>query len=161
MRRQPFGGWKRSSVGPGAKAGGPNYLTQFSRWNETSLPQRQAEPSPEALALAGDDPRLLAAARSYAYWWREEFSQEHDPSNLLGESNHFRYKVAPEVVITDPHPLQHIAAATVGIHIVSRSKDPLAKVIESPPLANGRLELLNYLHEQGISETTHRHGRVS
>jgi RHH-type proline utilization regulon transcriptional repressor/proline dehydrogenase/delta 1-pyrroline-5-carboxylate dehydrogenase len=23
--RQPFGGWKGSSVGPGAKAGGPNY----------------------------------------------------------------------------------------------------------------------------------------
>ena len=26
VRRQPFGGWKRSSVGAGTKAGGPNYL---------------------------------------------------------------------------------------------------------------------------------------
>ena len=26
VQRQPFGGWKRSVVGPGAKAGGPNYL---------------------------------------------------------------------------------------------------------------------------------------
>ncbi|HQD21843.1 MAG TPA: bifunctional proline dehydrogenase/L-glutamate gamma-semialdehyde dehydrogenase, partial [Arachnia sp.] len=26
VRRQPFGGWKRSAVGPGAKAGGPDYL---------------------------------------------------------------------------------------------------------------------------------------
>ncbi|MFP5366211.1 MAG: bifunctional proline dehydrogenase/L-glutamate gamma-semialdehyde dehydrogenase, partial [Actinomycetes bacterium] len=29
VRRQPFGGWKRSSVGLGAKAGGPNYLVQL------------------------------------------------------------------------------------------------------------------------------------
>ena len=27
--RQPFGGWKASSVGPGAKAGGPNYVLQL------------------------------------------------------------------------------------------------------------------------------------
>ncbi|HXL45783.1 MAG TPA: proline dehydrogenase family protein, partial [Candidatus Binatia bacterium] len=29
--RQPFGGWKASSVGPGAKAGGPNYVLQLAR----------------------------------------------------------------------------------------------------------------------------------
>lgn len=29
VRRQPFGGWKDSSFGPGAKAGGPNYVGQF------------------------------------------------------------------------------------------------------------------------------------
>ena len=32
VQRQPFGGWKRSSVGLGAKAGGPNYLTSLGRW---------------------------------------------------------------------------------------------------------------------------------
>jgi RHH-type transcriptional regulator, proline utilization regulon repressor / proline dehydrogenase / delta 1-pyrroline-5-carboxylate dehydrogenase len=30
VRRQPFGGWKRSCFGPGAKAGGPNYVAQFN-----------------------------------------------------------------------------------------------------------------------------------
>src|SRR5690606_26655863 len=29
VQRQPFGGWKSSSFGPGAKAGGPNYVPQF------------------------------------------------------------------------------------------------------------------------------------
>jgi RHH-type transcriptional regulator, proline utilization regulon repressor / proline dehydrogenase / delta 1-pyrroline-5-carboxylate dehydrogenase len=29
VQRQPFGGWKASSFGPGAKAGGPNYVAQF------------------------------------------------------------------------------------------------------------------------------------
>ena len=35
VQRQPFGGWKRSSVGPGAKAGGPNYVRQLGRWIPT------------------------------------------------------------------------------------------------------------------------------
>jgi RHH-type proline utilization regulon transcriptional repressor/proline dehydrogenase/delta 1-pyrroline-5-carboxylate dehydrogenase len=164
VQRQPFGGWKRSSVGPGAKAGGPNYLVQFSRWEETGLPGRLAEPSPEVRELLKEmqaDERLTATARSYAYWWREEFSREHDPSALLGESNHFRYQVAPEVVAANPSPLQILAAATVGTRIVSESDHPLAKRLPKKALANGRLELLHYLHEQSISETTHRHGRVS
>ena len=29
VRRQPFGGWKDSCVGPGPKAGGPNYVSTF------------------------------------------------------------------------------------------------------------------------------------
>src|SRR5699024_10502854 len=32
VRRQPFGGWKRSAIGPGTKAGGPNYLMALTDW---------------------------------------------------------------------------------------------------------------------------------
>src|SRR5262249_38192364 len=32
VQRQPFGGWKRSVVGPGAKTGGPNYVGSLGRW---------------------------------------------------------------------------------------------------------------------------------
>jgi RHH-type proline utilization regulon transcriptional repressor/proline dehydrogenase/delta 1-pyrroline-5-carboxylate dehydrogenase len=32
VQRQPFGGWKRSSVGAGTKAGGPNYLIGLGSW---------------------------------------------------------------------------------------------------------------------------------
>src|SRR6185436_13230429 len=38
VRRQPFGGWKGSSFGPGAKAGGPNYVLQLASWYEASSP---------------------------------------------------------------------------------------------------------------------------
>ena len=34
--RQPFGGWKRSSVGPTAKAGGPNYVLALRRWHDAA-----------------------------------------------------------------------------------------------------------------------------
>ena len=38
---------------------------------------------------------LQASAESYAYWWQREFSREHDPSDLHGETNDFRYRARP------------------------------------------------------------------
>ena len=32
VQRQPFGGWKKSTVGSGTKAGGPSYLIALSDW---------------------------------------------------------------------------------------------------------------------------------
>ena len=75
--RQPFGGWKASSVGPGAKAGGPNYVLQLGRWRQVTLPSSDGEPLPEPLAellerclaeLRDADSRALvrASAASYA-----------------------------------------------------------------------------------------------
>ena len=42
VQRQPFGGWKQSTVGPGAKAGGPNYVFQMATWRQVDLPTTQA-----------------------------------------------------------------------------------------------------------------------
>jgi RHH-type proline utilization regulon transcriptional repressor/proline dehydrogenase/delta 1-pyrroline-5-carboxylate dehydrogenase len=33
VRRQPFGGWRRSSINPSAKPGGPNYVMTLGHWN--------------------------------------------------------------------------------------------------------------------------------
>src|SRR4029434_8397352 len=35
--RQPFGGWNKSSFGPGMKAGGPNYVAQFLRFTDRAF----------------------------------------------------------------------------------------------------------------------------
>ena len=35
VQRQPFGGWKASTVGPGAKAGGPHYVAQIGDWQDS------------------------------------------------------------------------------------------------------------------------------
>src|SRR5699024_6412565 len=43
--RQPFGGWKRSAIGPGAKAGGPNYLLGLTDWTD----------APDTVSAAQDD----------------------------------------------------------------------------------------------------------
>ncbi|MGH7400417.1 MAG: aldehyde dehydrogenase family protein, partial [Candidatus Rokuibacteriota bacterium] len=99
--RQPFGGWKASSVGPGAKAGGPSYVLQLSRGRQITRPAAGAECAPAVAALLDrcldlvpDDEAavLCAAAASYALAWQEHFAREHEPIRLLGERNLLRYR---------------------------------------------------------------------
>ncbi len=106
VQRQPFGGWKRSSVGPGTKAGGPNYLVGLGSWRGSS----GAQSSP-TLHLRGLDSRITAvieaaqpsldyeafewlrrAALSDAIAWDREFGQVKDASHLGIERNLFRYR---------------------------------------------------------------------
>ncbi len=107
--RQSFGGWKASSVGPGAKAGGPNYVLQLARWREAALPGAGTPCSPAVAALldrcleavSGDEPAaaLRASAASYALAWREHFGREHEPIRLLGERNVFRYRPCRRLLV--------------------------------------------------------------
>src|SRR5262249_32809051 len=73
VERQPFGGWKKSVFGY-AKAGGPNYVLSLGRWRDC------------ATATAQD------WQASYQRAWQSHFGVEHDPSQILGESNIFRYR---------------------------------------------------------------------
>jgi len=107
--RQPFGGWKASSVGPGAKAGGPNYIRQLARWRQVALPGAGAPCSPAVAALlercletvpAGEPAAALrASAASYALAWQEHFGREHEPIRLLGERNVFRYRPCQRILV--------------------------------------------------------------
>jgi RHH-type proline utilization regulon transcriptional repressor/proline dehydrogenase/delta 1-pyrroline-5-carboxylate dehydrogenase len=108
VRRQPFGGWKRSSVGPGAKAGGPNQLVPLTDW-ATSPANGLATPTARVQAflddagalLPGDGASLLSrAAGSDAAAWRDHFAAR-DVSGLLGERNVLRHLPAPVTVRMD------------------------------------------------------------
>ncbi|HMK97664.1 MAG TPA: aldehyde dehydrogenase family protein, partial [Acidimicrobiales bacterium] len=80
--RQPFGGWKRSVLGPTAKAGGPNYLVAFRRWYD-----------PGSVSVA-------QAVASYRHWWDAVFSRVHEMAGLTCESNELSYgSFAPGVVL--------------------------------------------------------------
>jgi RHH-type proline utilization regulon transcriptional repressor/proline dehydrogenase/delta 1-pyrroline-5-carboxylate dehydrogenase len=85
--RQPFGGWKASSVGPGAKAGGPNYVLQLCRAHPIAPPDEE----PAAV--------LQAAAASYERAWREHFIEAPAPVRLLGERNVLRYRPCRRVLV--------------------------------------------------------------
>ncbi|GHT78433.1 proline dehydrogenase [Bacteroidia bacterium] len=74
VRRQPFGGMKRSAFGGGIKAGGPNYVSCFVEFTEKELSNR-----------------LDVARASYRQAWENEFSQVKDVSHIYGEENVFRY----------------------------------------------------------------------
>jgi RHH-type proline utilization regulon transcriptional repressor/proline dehydrogenase/delta 1-pyrroline-5-carboxylate dehydrogenase len=106
--RQPFGGWKASSVGPGAKAGGPSYVLQLARWRESGLPKAVAPCSEPVAALlskwrAGaseeEAAMLEASAGSYALAWRAHFGREHATSAIVGERNVFRYRPCRRVLV--------------------------------------------------------------
>jgi RHH-type proline utilization regulon transcriptional repressor/proline dehydrogenase/delta 1-pyrroline-5-carboxylate dehydrogenase len=182
VRRQPFGGWKGSSVGLGAKAGGSDYLLQLGRWTPTT--------------------DLGAAVGSDQHWQRTHYGIGHDPSDLFCERNELRYLPHPSVVIrasadADPTAVERAVAAATSVNsdvavsnantesdaeFIARLAEfrwgrirfvgevPQAirlaagihqvHLIDEPVTASGRLELRLYLREQAISQTLHRFGNV-
>ena len=104
VRRQPFGGWKRSAVGAGAKAGGPNYLIGLTDW--VSRPAADRALASEAIVALLDGARrvglgdadlafLARATGSDAALWRDEFGVARDVSGLVAERNWLRYLPVP------------------------------------------------------------------
>ena len=121
VQRQPFGGWKGSSVGPGAKAGGPNYVAQLGRWSGSALPPEVDE----ATAAAW----LHEAEASDAHAWAQEFGRDHDPTGLFCEDNLFRYRPLPAIVVrleagTSPWIRRRIEAASRRCGVAVEWSDP-------------------------------------
>jgi RHH-type proline utilization regulon transcriptional repressor/proline dehydrogenase/delta 1-pyrroline-5-carboxylate dehydrogenase len=133
VQRQPFGGWKGSVVGPGAKAGGPHYVAQLGRWREDGLPHKSDESRPVLASWLvrvstnleqSQRDWLEAAVRSDAWWERSYFSLEQDPTGLFCESNVLRFRVRQRVVgwiAADARPVDvlrvYAAAAAAGCDI--------------------------------------------
>lgn len=105
VRRQPFGGWKRSAVGAGSKAGGPSYLFGLGEWEPNGVPQNtDVEVRNRALVEAEKVSRnlegvnkeeFLAGLRSMQQAYDTQFGIGHDPSQLGVERNVFRYRPVP------------------------------------------------------------------
>ena len=105
VRRQPFGGWKRSAVGTGTKAGGPSYLLGLTDWHST-FATATAAPLPAAgrlldaarrAGLEGVD-RLERSFRSDAAAWTQEYATTRDVSRVEAERNALRYLPVPVIV---------------------------------------------------------------
>lgn len=127
VRRQPFGGWKRSSVGTGTKAGGPNYLFALGHVTpDFSQPvPRQVHISNDVLrksrAIAAtmtvvDHERFLRIIRGMDHAIDVEFGRYHDPSAIESERNIFRYVPAPHTVVRlcRTRPLGELLAVVAG-----------------------------------------------
>ncbi len=181
VQRQPFGGWKRSAIGPGAKAGGRHYVASLGTWN----------------AGASDDaPEQLDRAR--AMWQR--LSIGDDPSGLRAETNRFRLRALRRVVVRvgdevdaaalrftlavaqivgvdvtvstpiedDPAFIARLSTLTVDkVRLLAAPGDVALAVIDAGfaldtvgIVFDGELEVLRWTREQVISETRHRHGNL-
>jgi RHH-type proline utilization regulon transcriptional repressor/proline dehydrogenase/delta 1-pyrroline-5-carboxylate dehydrogenase len=141
VRRQPFGGYKGSSFGPGAKAGGPNYVAQLSDVVQRSAPLVVCPPLPDAAALIASAraslteaqrERLGIGACNYAHALRTHFAVDHDPSGVLGERNVLCYRACTPMLLRAAAGadagdvlLSAAAALTCGVEFVL-SVDPSA-----------------------------------
>lgn len=173
--RQPFGGCKDSSFGPGIKAGGPNYLINLMHAEN------------------------LGTSDSYQYFWDSYFGRTHLMGEVVGQENTLFYRPVPVALRVQKGdtaediervrsaaaicgaPLEVSAGGEDGTFIEYISKHPFtrvrllqppnpalqkglwdigARVIVKPVVLNGRVELLNYLREVAVSYDYHRYGNL-
>ena len=189
VQRQPFGGWKRSSVGGGAKPGGPGHLNSYGTW----LPRVTGADGQPAVDVD-------RARASFSRAWAEHFAQDADPTGLRSESNILRHHALDGVVVRgeasgSTYDVALLAAHTTGTPVVwsdpgTESDADLASrlpelgverlrllgdaspelltaahaagvAVDRQPVTDvGEIELGRWLKEQAISITRHRHGRL-
>ncbi len=190
VNRQPFGGWRRSSVGPTAKAGGRNYVNCLRSWSSLYDPL----------------PTVQEARR----WWEETGSMAIDRSGLRVEKNFQRFQryAAPIVVRIDTtindaqltlldlirgeagvlltysaaSPVDDFADLTIETveELVARAGEigrvrwlssevaPVVALLERgvsvdrrPMAQRGDIEMPRWLLEQSVAITHHRYGNVN
>lgn len=151
--RQPFGGWKRSAVGPGAKAGGPHYLEVLGSWQpaEPTTPTPQVELPAQVQGfvaqacalLEGPDRDLLAdAVARDALAWAQEFGVSTDLGRLTRERDELRHRPAATLVRAGAaaEPAQVVRVIAAGLcaapELLTVSLDPaveprLARVLRA------------------------------
>ncbi|MEO8283387.1 MAG: bifunctional proline dehydrogenase/L-glutamate gamma-semialdehyde dehydrogenase [Pseudarthrobacter sp.] len=141
VQRQPFGGWKKSAVGAGTKAGGPNYLAGLGNWTSAA--------STASATITNDGVRRIAAAAasalqpgelgslqrslaSDAQAWADEFGTAKDVSGLSAERNIFRYRALPVTIrLSEGAPLAHLAR-TVAAGVLAGAALTVSTAVELP-----------------------------
>ena len=121
VNRQPFGGMKLSAFGPGLKAGGPNYCTQF-------------------MTITDRPGTTTDYKKSYADWYEKEFKHARNiQPKIRGEQNVFRYLPLANMVLRlfgdetlEQVQMVQLAAKTVGtpLTISADADHPLAGQIK-------------------------------
>ncbi|WP_459385817.1 bifunctional proline dehydrogenase/L-glutamate gamma-semialdehyde dehydrogenase [Arthrobacter humicola] len=145
VQRQPFGGWKKSAVGAGTKAGGPNYLVGLGEW--VSKPStaagtpgaapahagvRRIEDAAKGFLTADELSPLQRALASDARAWAEEFGTAKDVSGLSAERNVFRYRALPVTVrLAEGEPLAGLVR-TVAAGVLAGSVLTVSTAVELP-----------------------------
>jgi len=114
VQRQPFGGMKASCFGFGMKAGGPNYVLQFSN------------------IVQGDDVHIDVVRQDYRKAWNEHFSREIDYSKLRGQHNINRYLKPQEIFLLIDNEVEtsdiekvECAAEIIGVNLKIYTTDSI------------------------------------
>ena len=174
VNRQPFGGWKRSSVGPNAKAGGLNYIHTLRVWPR----------------VTGVEPAIYGAK----LWWEKIGSKSIDRTGLSVEKNFQRYVRYPKpiLVVADEsttreelsmvQKLSELLGITIDVvssideykgefsrvRWLSSAKPPVKEMlargitVDHRPIAQrGDIEAPRWLQEQSVAISYHRYGNTN
>jgi len=155
VQRQPFGGWKKSSVGPGTKAGGPNYLMGLGSWrtakSSADADLARADSLIESLLphvvedSAEKEGFFLRSLANDERTWSEVFAISTDKTGLTVERNVFRYRpTAVTVRAAGFVPLGDI----LRVVLAGARAGASVKLSLTDPLPDGVLKLLR----QGSSQ---------
>ncbi len=242
--RQPFGGMRKSAIGAGIKAGGPNYVAQFMVCVDQALPPDlgilkehrllrvvqdwQSKVQWGALVEHADElEKAVRATLSYLHHYEQEFGVEKDYFHLRGQDNIVRYKPIGkvlvrmhaddslfdvlgrctavlasrcELILSLPQGLdnavvrfirskdcaellkhselvceddaavvarigsvqgiRYAAADRVPDEVYRRAAEIGFYIARKPVLMEGRIELLQYFHEQAVCSNYHRYGNL-
>lgn len=189
VNRQPFGGWKRSSVGPTSKAGGPNYLNNLRIWDALSSSSDAISTSHKwwnsignkaidraGLTVERNYQRYLPSRRgimvridnhvskewiAYIMWLIRESSTSVEWSAATFVEN------CPSARIESEEDLLARDLALDKVRWLSAATPPTLRFLEkgisvdTRPLAqNGAVEMPRWLLEQSVSITNHRYGNA-
>jgi RHH-type transcriptional regulator, proline utilization regulon repressor / proline dehydrogenase / delta 1-pyrroline-5-carboxylate dehydrogenase len=133
VQRQPFGGWKASSFGPTAKAGGPGYVKLFcqprhndedemrnsdgSRVGTVPLPPHVDALITQLAQHTGPSvaAQLTKVAQAFLHSHTKYFAGPFDPSRIRGEDNWLRHRPVRKCIVWVNEGTSDRAVATVMI----------------------------------------------
>jgi RHH-type proline utilization regulon transcriptional repressor/proline dehydrogenase/delta 1-pyrroline-5-carboxylate dehydrogenase len=175
VRRQPFGGWKHSAVGPGAKTGGPHDILRFVRYTDTKLEGR----FDLSVLTPRDDAGLAAEANVLGYRPLTKVIVRPDASTSRAElatleraarTSSVAIEIGGSGDVADAELARRIATSGADrLRALGPISDALARachaagvtVDDTAVTSSSFVELARWHREQAISRTLHRHGRVS
>jgi RHH-type proline utilization regulon transcriptional repressor/proline dehydrogenase/delta 1-pyrroline-5-carboxylate dehydrogenase len=173
VQRQPFGGWKHSAIGPGAKTGGPHDILRFVKVGASSLDTpltRSALADVDMAGLRAEQnllrhlplPKVVVRAGSTTS--EDELRVVREAARMMG----VRLEIADARESDDTLAHRIGATGATRLRALVPISDALARachvaaitVDDTPVTTCSTIELARWTREQVVSRTLHRHGRV-
>jgi RHH-type proline utilization regulon transcriptional repressor/proline dehydrogenase/delta 1-pyrroline-5-carboxylate dehydrogenase len=174
VRRQPFGGWKHSSVGPGAKTGGPDDVLRFVRFapitSSTARYDRSALAARDETGLRAEenvhryDPLGRVAVRVGTATTDAELRAVAHAAWITGVDHEVYGADASDAELSRGIGGMRVdrlrALVPISDELASACHAAGVTVDDTAVTASACVELPRWAREQSISRTRHRHGRL-
>ncbi len=190
VNRQPFGGWKKSSVGATAKAGGANYVATLRNWNQMKhfLPMKEAaNKSIKSTISQAIDRSGLAVEQNIQRYRRYKkgflvriesgtSKDELDFLNWLKKDLGVITRLSSDTLIPGLANLVVETAEEFAVHAMefdrvrwlSAEVPPVYELMKNgitcdrrPITSRGDIEISRWFLEQSVSITQHRYGNTN